>query len=215
MKRTFLFATIASILSINAYAVSATVTSKDYVDTTRQATIPASGTNASTPGDTVVTYTDTAGTIGERGIFDDWSVGIVENSLQDNLVTAGVLLDATGEIYDDMPELPTGTAGTVPVYDNNGELGSAERGIYDGVNGYSSDDADKLVTAAALHYLPEARVTHKECVGWLNNECVLWNLSEVPVRAWQCETDNDCRGYSTMCGGIGGECSNGSCYCGE
>ena len=70
MKRTFLFATIASILSINAYAVSATVTSKDYVDTTRQATIPASGTNSETPGDTVVTYTDTAGTIGERFIFD-------------------------------------------------------------------------------------------------------------------------------------------------
>ena len=70
MKRTFLFATIASILSINAYAVSSTVTSKDYVDTTRQATIPAFGTNSETPGETVVTYTDTAGTIGERFIFD-------------------------------------------------------------------------------------------------------------------------------------------------
>lgn len=37
MRRTFLFATIASILSINAFAVSATVTSKDYVDAADEA----------------------------------------------------------------------------------------------------------------------------------------------------------------------------------
>ena len=153
MKHTFLFATIASILSINAYAVSTTVTSKDYVDTTRQATIPASGTNSATPGDTVVTYTSTAGTIGERGIFDDWSVIIEANNLQDNLVTAGALLQATDDIWDNLlPELLTGTAGTVPVYDSNGELGSAERGIYDGSNGYnSSTDANKLITAGAVN----------------------------------------------------------------
>ena len=73
MKRTFLFAAIASILSINAYAVSATVTSKDYVDTEvakKQNTIPAAGTNTGTAGTAVVTYTNTAGTVGERGIYD-------------------------------------------------------------------------------------------------------------------------------------------------
>ena len=96
MKRTFLFATIASILSINAYAVSATVTSKDYVDTTRQATIPASGTNSETPGDTVVTYTDTAGTIGERGICDagmsdcDGNSLVTSDRLHDTLSTTTV-----------------------------------------------------------------------------------------------------------------------------
>ena len=92
MKRTFLFATIASILSINAYAVSATVTSKDYVDTTRQATIPASGTNALTPGDTVVTYTSTAGTIGERGICDAEADGDCGDNF---LVTRDLLERAT------------------------------------------------------------------------------------------------------------------------
>ncbi len=58
----------------NAYAVTSTVTSKDYVDTEvgkKQNTIPVSGTNASTPGTTVITYTDIAGTIGERGICND------------------------------------------------------------------------------------------------------------------------------------------------
>ena len=135
MKRTFLFVTIASILSINAYAVSATVTSKDYVDTTRQATIPASGTNSATPGDTVVTYTDTAGTIGERGIFDDWSVGIVENSLQDNLVTAGVLLDATDEIWDEMNELQYSVAEISSTVDNLPETTVTYKTCYEYSNG--------------------------------------------------------------------------------
>ena len=110
MKRTFLFATIASILSINAYAVSATVTSKDYVDTTRQATIPASGTNSATPGDTVVTYTDTAGTIGERGIFD-WGTGwdrqnneFVSGHETDLLAAGSIILDLV-DIYDSVTEI--------------------------------------------------------------------------------------------------------------
>ena len=62
------FGAIASIIAINSVFADTIVTSRQYVDTTRQATIPAAGTNASTPGTTVVTYTGTAGTIGERGI---------------------------------------------------------------------------------------------------------------------------------------------------
>ena len=68
------FGAVASVLTINAFATSSTVTSRDYVDAQdalKQNKIPATGTNASTPGDTVVTYTDTAGTIGERGICND------------------------------------------------------------------------------------------------------------------------------------------------
>ena len=90
MKKYLLFGVIASVLSINAYAVSATVTSKDYVDTTRQATIPATGTNSETPGDTVVTYTSTAGTIGERGIYDGSNV-YDKTTDADKLVTASAL----------------------------------------------------------------------------------------------------------------------------
>ena len=119
MKKYLLFGLIASVLSINAYAVSATVTSKDYVDTTRQATIPASGTNSATPGDTVVTYTSTAGTIGERGIFDfetgwdDDEDGIVEghetdlleaDSIVPRLVRMDNTLDNLSDTVDNLPE---------------------------------------------------------------------------------------------------------------
>ena len=78
MKRTFLFATIASILSINAYAVSATVTSKDYVDAadaTKQDKLPSK--NVTTTIDeteidvpSIVLYPadgENAGNVGETG----------------------------------------------------------------------------------------------------------------------------------------------------
>ena len=81
------FGAIASIIAINSVFADTTVTSKQYVDTTRQATIPAAGTNANTPGYTVVTYTDTAGTIGERGIYRH-ERGDTYEGQEDSLVTA-------------------------------------------------------------------------------------------------------------------------------
>ena len=68
-KTTFIFAGIMSAVIGTAYATGENVVaSKSYVDT-KQVKIPVAGTNAATPGESVVTYTDTAGTIGERGIF--------------------------------------------------------------------------------------------------------------------------------------------------
>ena len=58
-KKLFLFGTIASVIAINSVFADTIVTSKSYVDTTRQATIPVAGTNENTPGSTVVTYTAT------------------------------------------------------------------------------------------------------------------------------------------------------------
>ena len=86
---------IAAITMGNAYATGEnTVTSKSYVDARdelKQNKIPATGTNASTPGDTVVTYTSTAGTIGERGIFDGDALFNPEDNM-DDLVTAGAVI---------------------------------------------------------------------------------------------------------------------------
>ena len=68
---------VASIITINSVFADTTVTSKQYVDTTRQATIPRWGTNYGENGRglSVVTYTDNAGVLGERYICDveaDW-----------------------------------------------------------------------------------------------------------------------------------------------
>ena len=104
MKQASFIGAIASVLSINAYATSSTVTSKDYVDAQdalKQNKIPATGTNASTPGDTVVTYTQTGnGTIGERGIYagNRYNVGTDANKL----VTADVVYRATDCVYENI-----------------------------------------------------------------------------------------------------------------
>ena len=94
---------IASILSINSvFATTSTVTSKDYVDAAdalKQNKIPATGTNASTPGTTVVTYTGTAGTIGERGICNDPT----DNCNQADIATFGLVGNAVEYIQNNMP----------------------------------------------------------------------------------------------------------------
>ena len=122
MKRTLLFTIIASVLTLNAYATSATVTSKDYVDTQdalKQNTIPATGTNSSTPGSTVVTYTGTAGTIGERGICNDSDEDDGENKKEknDEKDCNGGDLVTVNQLDDQINTLPTTVTKTSVCYE--------------------------------------------------------------------------------------------------
>ena len=98
---------IASILSINSvFATTSTVTSKDYVDAAdalKQNKIPAAGTNASIPGESVVTYTQTGnGVIGERGIYDG-TQAYNRMSDDDKLVTVDVMQRNNVCIYSGIP----------------------------------------------------------------------------------------------------------------
>ncbi len=99
MKKTSTLAAIVAMMAIAPALATVTETdrktptSKGYVDTaidTRQARIPAANTNSATPGTTVVTYTGTAGTIGERGIYDN-SNNYTAGTDAGKLVTAGAL----------------------------------------------------------------------------------------------------------------------------
>ncbi len=103
-KKTLLLGAVASIIAINSVFADTTVTSKQYVDTTRQATIPATGTNASTPGTTVVTYTGTAGQIGERGIVEP-PVDYADMPDANKLVTMGQMADFADSVFDDIDDL--------------------------------------------------------------------------------------------------------------
>ena len=226
MKRTLLFTAIMSILTLNAYATSATVTSRDYVDA--QDALKQDKITAGTTGN-VVLYNGTQNGQTQftgRAIYDDYDVTI-DDSNSDNLVTAGALLQATDYIYDDMPSMPTGTANNVVTYDSNGDIGG-ERGIYNltSENEYqsydASTDASKLVTTSTLHYLPEARVTKKWCYQYIQNmpandeNCLLWKLVDYPIRAIQCNVDSDCYNLLPGCDyPTGGECDDGMCVCGE
>ena len=140
---------IASIITTAAFA-NQVLTSQTYVD--NQDALKQDKITAGTTGN-VVLYNGTQNgqtQFSERAIYDDWEVDIKGNHLEDNLVTAGVLLDATSDIWGEMPELPTGTANTVVMYNNDGDIGG-ERAIYDGTNDYDeTTDANKLITAGAV-----------------------------------------------------------------
>ncbi len=219
-KKSLLLGAIASVVAINSVFADTIVTSQSYVD--NHDALKQDKITAGTTGN-VVTYNGAQNgqtQFAERAIFDGTNE-YNEQTDANKLITAGAVNTMA-------PELPTGEPDYVVTYDENGDIGG-ERGIYSLTTNYQfqeeeydeSTDANKLVTASTLRYLPEARVASRRCYGWIDNapntdqNCLLWELAEVPVRAWQCETDNDCRGYSMHCGGVGGECYKGACLCGE
>ena len=107
-KTSFIFAGIMSAIIGNAYAVGEnTVASKAYVDT-KQVKIPVAGTNASTPGESVVTYTDTAGTIGERGFFN-YETSMDKDELAEghegDIITAADYVSDINVINDDIKNM--------------------------------------------------------------------------------------------------------------
>ena len=69
MNKKLLFGLIGAIVATGAFADSKTIPTQGYVDDNFQTKIPATGTNVATPGNTIVTYTGTAGTIGERKLM--------------------------------------------------------------------------------------------------------------------------------------------------
>ena len=166
MKRTLLFTAIMSILTLNAYATSATVTSRDYVD--------------------------------------------AQDALKQDKITAG-------------------TTGNVVLYNGtqNGQTQFTGRAIYDGANDYdSTTDVDKLITAGAVDAMissstPEAPATmvatQRFCAEYdNNNDCILWDLVDIPVNVEHCSIDSDCNWYrdqvSDYCDAVW--CDRGVCYCG-
>ncbi len=115
------FGAIASILTINSVFADTTVTSKQYVDTTRQATIPAAGTNYDENGGgvSVVTYTEDAGVLGERGICNDPDEDDCNNG---DLVTNSLLNSAMDWVTGELTNLPVTTVTYKTCYQEvNGE----------------------------------------------------------------------------------------------
>jgi hypothetical protein len=194
IKKSFLFGVIASVLSINAYAVSATVTSKDYVDTNFQTKIP-SGTDG-----TIVTYTDTAGTLGERGVY---SSNYAMYASTENNATYGPIYKAKIPSMEGLSNaikwvLPAnGVGGSVknmpsgerihflPEFsDTNGKLYRLRT-----VNSVDEDIAswntyNVIPTLAALDSGLETKQDKMTCAQYIENaeatpaNCLLWNLPD-------------------------------------
>ena len=194
MKHTFLFATIASILSINAFADPATITTQDYVDNKFQEKIPAGSFGAN---NSVVTYDSTTGDVQERLIIhptsDSWwdetriKAYTATGSLMDNGIKTFALwaLNATDEQYENalLPAkyidfgfknkqavITPGTTGSVAIFNGtaggNGSANFTERAIYDGSTTYdSTTDTDKLVTAGVV----DSKQDKMTCARYIEN----------------------------------------------
>ena len=106
LNKTLLSVSIVSMVIGTSYgSVNNTITSKGYVDTeieTKQLTIPVTGTNSSNAGNTVVTYTSTEGTLGERGLYTGANTYDAETDA-DKLITASALNTA----FTTLPTLET------------------------------------------------------------------------------------------------------------
>lgn len=106
-KKTILTSIIAAVVTVSAFAAEdptpaqrKTVTSVKYVTdqlATKQNTIPATGTNSATAGTTVVMYTGTAGTIGERALYTN-GTSYTAGTDANKLVTASALDGAVNNL---------------------------------------------------------------------------------------------------------------------
>lgn len=164
----------------NAYAVTSTVTSKDYVDNavaTKQAIIPAQS------GDYVVMYPnddngDDDGAIGMRRIITNVSsFGGGSNEL----VTVGAINSALQNKQD---VIPAGTSGNLVTYTGTvGTVGSAS--VYNASNSYSGQTTALVqaqhVNAAAMN----AFNAHLTCNTYDTSgtqtaeHCLLWNVNNL------------------------------------
>ena len=176
-KKLFLFGTIASVIAINSVFADTIVTSKSYVDTTRQATIPVAGTNEDEPGETVVTYTDTAGVIGERGIFNprtdfDFQNNEIADGHEGDLVTADIYQGVV-EIHNELQEIQN----NMPDFDDLPTKTVTHRICTSWIDGQSHTDAN----------------------------CLLWNLVDETVYGAQCYTADDCE-YPNHCSCVNHMC---------
>ena len=163
MSKKLLFAAIASVLATGAYATSATVTSKDYVDNKFQEKIPVNAVIITTKDSTVnvpnalVSYpNDTPGEIGETGILD---AELIEIPAIRRMVTG-----------DDITPL-----------DETMDL--VGLGMFEGL----VPTAD-IISWAAINSI-DRKQTKKTCAGWMDGttvpdanhtdeNCVLWNLPD-------------------------------------
>ena len=169
MNKKLIFATIASILTINAFADPVTITTQDYVDTTKQNKISASGTggayNMPMP-DSVITDTATDGTIAKRFIIEGDDNGGADGLwLGDNDWLGNIL--AVGNLAHFLA-------------DGNNFQGINETGIKTGV--VTIGLLDKAFERRQI--IANQKQPKKVCVRYIDGaaetseNCLLWNLPD-------------------------------------
>ncbi|MBQ6736231.1 MAG: hypothetical protein IJQ90_01960 [Alphaproteobacteria bacterium] len=198
MSKKLLFVVLAVVTVTGAFAetTTQTVPTQSYVDTNFQTKIPAGTVNKGS----VVSYTDEAGTVGERGIYNNfWPymayLSRAYNSqntsyayLQDYLPTMNDLTNVLKYISSS-----AGAVGTVPASSGNEHIwiaafaNNADKPGFTHINAINSasvmsssnDPSQYIPTMKAM----EEKQNKMTCTRWLDNadetdeNCLLWSLS--------------------------------------
>ena len=141
MKPALFIGAIASILSIDAFAetTTSTIPTQSYVDTNFQTKIPA---NQSSWADTVITSTNTAGTVGQRNIYD-YAYSLYDFTL-DYDSNAGQYLTAMNTLQTALQYITDGSQASAL-------SGNAEKAIPVFSNA-NSDKFNAMITTNTLDY---------------------------------------------------------------
>ena len=193
MKRTFLFATIASILSINTFADPVTITTQDYVDNNFQSKIPAGTVNMGS----VVAYTSDAGTVGERGLYNFSSYSrYVTQTANSNYAYYKDYLPTMNTLNNGLLYLTSANNGQSPIANATSSYQYHWIPVFSGDNQVAFDHLLTVNSADAMsdsldldasQYIPTmAAMTEKQnkmtCTRWLDNaehtdeNCLLWSI---------------------------------------
>lgn len=177
IKSSVMIGVLVSVMTVCAAFADSVVTSKSYVDAQdalKQNKIPVSGTNITTRGNSIITYTDTAGQIGERELITEPEMlydivdGHIEYPGSPAVPTAGAvstILQALGarlfqvenSIQDissfqtRIPLLDYGSVVTYGVFDENGQAQFGKLDVFSPDDIYDAGtDAGKLATMGAV-----------------------------------------------------------------
>ena len=225
--KSYIFAgIIAAITMGNAMATDEnTVTSKSYVDARdelKQNKIPATGTNASTPGDTVVTYTSTAGTIGERGIYDSGIAidkqGQIVSGHEGDLVPASEFVPAVIDIHNDIINNITSVNNSITDVNNSiTNMGNSITNITNQMNAQTLESVNvqlPLTCANSCAGLSGDKLAACEAAAGAAGGCTLWEIGSVGIahKLYSCtaQTVASCPSCGT---GTKKACENNICTC--
>lgn len=189
-KKSILFGTIASVLALNAFADPVTITTQDYVDTNFQTKIPA---KQSGWADTVITSTDTAGTVGQRGVYDftyDFYNDTVEMEPDVANYLAGMYAIRTALEYvtdadRSAPNLSGNANKVLPVFSPSGN-DSFSRVITTNTLDYQGawDTGNVIPTLTAVSSGMANKQDKMTCAQYIENaeqtsaNCLLWNVPD-------------------------------------
>lgn len=190
MNKKLLFGLIGTIVATGAFADPVTITTQDYVDTNFQTKIPAQSGALST----VITSTNTAGTVGQRSIYDytyDFYDATLYYDANAGQYLAGMealntaLKYVTDKSRASSPGGDSNSINELPVFPKNTSKDKFDRIVTTNTLDYTGnfETHNVIPSLMAVNEGMETKQNKMTCTQWIDNaehtdeNCLLWDLS--------------------------------------